>query len=139
LDLYRYIPNVIEKELEMESSQDPERSNYLMAFVAGFGTTIIIALAYTGISILFKAEYQIILCCGSILVGVTVANFVKHRSIGGAIIGAILGASSYVIYKFILTILGWGYADEASAEFTFNMWVIVSALAGAWVGYNKED
>ena len=61
------------------------KPNYLIATLAGFGNSVLVAIALTAIGIWFEAEYILVLVIGAVLVGVVIHNFVPNKSIVGAI------------------------------------------------------
>lgn len=77
-----------------------KKPNYMMAALAGLGVSVLVAIALAAIGILLEAEYIIALIIGAVLVGVVIHNFVPNKSIGGAILGAILCPATYFYIKY---------------------------------------
>lgn len=113
-----------------------KKTQFLMAFLAGFGTSVIVGVILALFGMWLEAEYMLILIIGAIIVGCVITNFVPHKSIGGALIGMILCPATYFIYQMIMAFNGYEY--EKDGESTFWLLLIGSALWGAYMGYNKK-
>lgn len=70
-----------------------------MAFLAGFGASVIVGVILALLGMWLEAEYMLVLIIGAIIVGCVITNFVPHKSIGGALIGMILCPATYFIYQ----------------------------------------
>lgn len=114
-----------------------KKTQFLMAFLAGFGTSVIVGVILALFGMWLEAEYMLILIIGAIIVGCVITNFVPHKSIGGALIGMILCPATYFIYQMIMAFNGYEY--EKDGESTFWLLLIGSALWGAYMGYNKKS
>lgn len=107
-----------------------------MAILAGFGASVLVAMALAAIGILFKAEYLLVLCLGAGLVGLVIHNFVPNRSIAGAVLGAILCPATYYIYQLFMALFGY-YYEEGGDLF---LWMLVgSVVYGAYMGYRDYE
>ena len=131
------IDNLEKSQFDTTNGNGPEKKpQFLMAFLAGFGTSVIVGVILALFGIWLEAEYMLILIIGAIIVGCVITNFVPHKSIGGALIGMILCPATYFIYQMIMAFNGYEY--EKDGESTFWLLLIGSALWGAYMGYNKE-
>ena len=131
------IDNLEKSQFDTTNGNGPEKKpQFLMAFLAGFGTSVIVGVILALFGIWLDAEYMLILIIGAIIVGCVITNFVPHKSIGGALIGMILCPATYFIYQMIMAFNGYEY--EKDGESTFWLLLIGSALWGAYMGYNKE-
>jgi hypothetical protein len=120
------------------SYQEPEnKPNYTMAFLAGFGASVLVGIALAVIGIWLESEYMIALCVGAAIVAAVIGKFVPRKSIGGAIIGAILTPATYFIYQTIMAVYGYSYENAGDNWFWFLL--IGSAVFGAYMGYNNND
>ena len=85
------IDNLEKSQFDTTNGNGPEKKpQFLMAFLAGFGTSVIVGVILALFGIWLEAEYMLILIIGAIIVGCVITNFVPHKSIGGALIGMIL-------------------------------------------------
>jgi len=120
------------------SYQEPEtKPNYTMAFLAGLGASVLVGIALAVIGIWLESEYMIALCVGAAIVAAVIGRFVPRKSIGGAIIGAILTPATYFIYQTIMAVYGYSYEKDGDTWFWFLL--IGSAVFGAYMGYNNND
>lgn len=117
--------------------EEDKKPNYLMAFLAGFGTSVIVGIGLSILGIWAESEYMIALIIGAVIVASVINHFVPHKSIGGAIIGAILTPATYFIYQIIMA--SYGYAYEKDGDMWFWFLLIGSVILGAYMGYNKND
>ena len=112
------------------------KPNYLIATLAGFGTSVLVAIALTAIGIWLEAEYILVLVIGAVLVGVVIHNFVPNKSIAGAILGAILCPATYILYQVFMAMFGYSYEENDN----YFWWMLAgSFIYGAYIGYNNED
>jgi hypothetical protein len=125
-DAITNVPNEVEK-----------KPNYLMAFLAGFGTSVIVGIVIALIGIWTESEYMIVLCIGAVIVASVIKHFVPRKSIGGAIIGAILTPTTYFIYQAIMAFNGYYYEKDGDTWFWFLL--IGSVILGGFMGYNNDD
>ena len=131
------IDNLEKSQFDTTNGNGPEKKpQFLMAFLAGFGTSVIVGVILALFGIWLEAEYMLILIIGAIIVGCVITNFVPHKSIGGALIGMILCPATYFIYQMIMAFNGYEY--EKDGESTFWLLLIGSALWGAYMGNNKK-
>ena len=91
---------------ETSSETNNTNPNYTMAFLAGFGTCVLVSIALAALGIWLEAEYAIILIIGAIIVSVVIHKFVPQSSVGGAFIGAILTPATYLFYQLIMAEFG---------------------------------
>jgi MFS family permease len=118
--------------------QAPEnKPNYTMAFLAGLGASVLVGIALAAIGIWLESEYMLALCIGAVIVATVIGRFVPRKSIGGAIIGAILTPATYFIYQSIMAFYGYSYEKDGDTWFWFLL--IGSAVFGAYMGYNNND
>ena len=117
---------------------EPEKKpNYIMAFLAGFGTSVIVGIVLALLGIWAESEYMIALIIGAVIVAAVIKHFVPRQSIGGAIIGAILTPATYFIYQAIMAMNGYAYEKDGESWFWFLL--IGSVVLGAFMGYNNDD
>lgn len=114
----------------------PKKPQYLIALLAGLGVSVVVAIALAAVGIWLEAEYILVLIVGAILVGAVIRLFVPARSIGGAIIGAILCPATYVLYQVFIAI--FGYYNEGG-DSTFWLMMAGGLLYGAYMGYNNNN
>lgn len=119
------------------SNEVEKKPNYMMAFLAGFGTSVIVGIVLALIGIWTESEFMIVLCIGAFIVASVIRNFVPRQSIGGAIIGAILTPATYFIYQVIMAINGYSYEKDGNSWFWFLL--IGSVVLGAVMGYNNDN
>ena len=125
-------------QYNVTNGDEPEKKpQFLMAFLAGFGASVIVGVILALLGMWLEAEYIFILIIGAVIVGCVITNFVPHKSIGGALIGMILCPATYFIYQMIMAFNGYEY--EKDGESTFWLLLIGSALYGAYMGYNKKS
>ena len=113
-----------------------KKPNYMMAALAGLGVSVLVAIALAAIGIFLEAEYIIALIIGAVLVGVVIHNFVPNKSIGGAILGAILCPATYFLYQVFMAMFGYYYEGNDN---TFWWMLAGSFIYGAYMGYNNDN
>ena len=113
-----------------------KKPNYGMAFLAGFGASVLVGIALAALGMWTESEYMWSIVIGVVLVSITIHQFVPKRSIGGAIIGAILTPATYLIYQVIMWNYGYSYSDNDN---WFWFMLIGAVAVGAYMGYNNED
>lgn len=124
-------------QTENSSIREPQKPKYSLAFLAGLGTSVIIAIILSLLAIWIEAEYWYVLTIGVSLVGLPIKSLVPNCSMVGAIMGFILCPLTYFLYQIILSSQGYYY--EGDGESTFWFILISSAINGAYLGYNKEN
>lgn len=119
------------------SNEDEKKPNYLMAFLAGFGTSVLVGIALAVLGIFTESEFMIALIIGAVIVAAVIKHYVPRQSIGGAIIGAILTPATYFIYQIIMAMYGYSYEKDGNTWF----WILLigSVVLGAYMGYNNDD
>ena len=115
------------------SSSEDKKPKYLLAFFAGLGVSIIVAIIMALVGMWLETEFILVLALGAVIVSVTIHHFVPQNSKIGAVIGAILCPATYFLYQFIMAIFGYFYVDGGN---TFWWMLIGSVVLGAWMGYN---
>jgi hypothetical protein len=125
-DTITNVPNEVEK-----------KPNYLMAFLAGFGASVIVGIVIALIGMWTESEYMIVLCIGAVIVASVIKHFVPRKAIGGAIIGAILTPATYFIYQTMMAFNGYYYEKDGDTWFWFLL--IGSVILGGFMGYNNDD
>ena len=115
------------------SSSEDKKPKYLLAFFAGLGVSIIVAIIMALVGMWLETEFILVLALGAVIVSVTIHHFVPQNSKIGAVIGAILCPATYFLYQFIMAIFGYYYEDGGN---TFWCMLIGSVVLGAWMGYN---
>lgn len=115
------------------SSSEDKKPKYLLAFFAGLGVSIIVAIIMALVGMWLETEFILVLALGAVIVSVTIHHFVPQNSKIGAVIGAILCPATYFLYQFIMAIFGYYYEDGGN---TFWWMLIGSVVLGAWMGYN---
>ena len=134
---YNY-DDLANSQIDMQNDEEPDKKpQFLMAFLAGLGTSVIVGAILALLGMWLEAEYMLALCIGAIIVGLVITKFVPHKSIGGALIGMILCPATYFIYQMIMAFNGYEY--EKDGETTFWLLLIGSALYGAYIGYNNKN
>ena len=113
-----------------------EKTKYGLAFFAGLGVSVLVGIIWAVLGIWLESEYWLVLILGAAAVAVTIHCFVPQNSIAGAVIGAVLCPTAYLIYQFIMAIYGYYYEEGDSM---FWIMLIGSAILGAWMGYNNEN
>lgn len=113
-----------------------EQPKYGLAFFAGLGVSVIVGIILAVLGIWLESESVLALTLGALAVAGTIHCFVPQNSKIGAIIGAILCPTAYLIYQFIMAIYGYYYEDGDSY---FWFMLIGSVILGAWMGYNNEN
>ena len=136
-DIDKLNNSVQEDSTPNTSNEDEEKPNYLMAFLAGFGTSVIVGIALALIGIWAEAEYMAALLIGAVIVASVIRHFVPRQSIGGAIIGAVLTPATYFIYQGIMAFNGYYY--EKDGDILFWIYLIGSVFLGGYAGYNNDD
>ncbi len=124
-------------QTENSSVQEPQKPKYSLAFLAGLGTSVIIAIILSLLAVWLEAEYWYVLVIGAVIVSLPIKSLVPNCSMVGAIMGFILCPLTYFLYQIILSTQGYYY--ESDGESTFWFMLLGSAVAGAYLGYNKED
>lgn len=120
----------------MQDDEEPEKEpQYLKAFFAGLGTSVIVAVTLALLAMWLETEYLAALCIGAGFVGIAIRAFVPHQSGGGALIGLILCPATYFIYQVILAFNGYAY--EKDGESTFWILLFISAVVGVYLGFNN--
>ena len=115
------------------SSSEDKKPKYLLAFFAGLGVSIIVAIIMALVGMWLETEFILVLALGAVIISVTIHHFVPQNSKIGAVIGAILCPATYFLYQFIMAIFGYYYEDGGN---TFWWMLIGSVVLGAWMGYN---
>ena len=130
--------NMEESQEKMLNSEEQEKPpQFLKAFFAGLVASVIVGVVLALLGMLLESEFMIALLVGGAIVGAVIANFVPHKSLGGAFIGAILCPATYFIYQVIMALNGYEY--EKNGDLTFFLLLIGSAIYGAYMGYNTKD
>lgn len=112
-----------------------KNQNYLMATLAGFGTSVLVAIALTAIGIWLEAEYILILVIGAVLVGVVIHNFVPNNH-DRSYTWAILCPATYILYQVFMVMFGYSYEENDN----YFWWMLAgSFIYGSYMGYNNED
>lgn len=119
-----------------ENEEPKKKSHFLLAFLVGLVTSVLVANVLAFITMLIEAEFFILLILGGLIVSSVIIYFVPHNSWGGALIGLILCPATYLLYQVILTKNGYGYNENGGIT-TFLLFV-GSIAFGAYMGYNKK-
>ncbi len=131
------LENPEENNIEFEPQPEEPKPRYGKAILAGAITCLVVASILALIGIWSEAEYWWALIIGASVVAFAIKLYVPHQSGGGALIGAILCPSTYLIYQFIIALFGYSYESDGTA--TFWIILIISIFVGAWMGYNDYD
>lgn len=118
---------------EDSSSDEEKKTKYLLAFFAGLGVSIIVAIIMALLGIWLESECILVLALGAVIVSVTIHHFVPQNSKIGAVTGAVLCPVTYFLYQFIMAMFGYYYEDGGN---TFGWMLIGSVVFVAWMGYN---
>lgn len=129
-------PATVESNYNEQYEAD-KKPQYIKAFFAGLGTSILVGIILAVIGIWAESEYILALIVGAIIVVSVIRSFVPEHSVGGAVIGAILTPTAYLIYQFIMASYGYVYAENGDTTFWFML--IGSIIAGAWITYSKDE
>jgi hypothetical protein len=121
---------------EINQVPAPKKPQYLTAFLAGLGVSVVVAIALAAIGIWLESEFILVLIIGAVLVGIVIHKFVPNKSIGGAILGAILCPATYFMYQIFMAMFGYYYEDGDS---TFWLMLAGSFVYGAYMGYNNDN
>lgn len=116
--------------------QPETKPNYLMAFLAGLGTSVIVAIILAILAMWLEAEYWYALIIGATLVGAAIHSFVPKNSPIGGLLGGILCPATYFIYQEIMAFNGYAYEDEG---YTFWWMLGGSFIIGLFLGSNREN
>lgn len=130
------IDKATEVSQQINNTPYPQRPQYLTAFLAGLGVSVVVAIALAAIGIWLETEYIIALIIGAVLVGVVIHKFVPSKSIGGAILGAILCPTTYFLYQVFMAMFGYYYEG---GDNTFWFMLVGSFIYGAYMGYNNDN
>jgi hypothetical protein len=127
-----YNINFSEKSTSGNSNQ--QEPKYALAFFAGLGVAVLIAIILAVVAISAEKEYDLLVVIGAIVVGLPIRALVPSRSVGGAVIGAICCPATFLLYQFMNNIFGYYYEDSSM----FWIGLVCSILYGAYIGYNKD-
>ncbi|MFA6883812.1 MAG: hypothetical protein WCQ55_01715 [Paludibacteraceae bacterium] len=84
---------------ENVSDQGQKQPKYFLAFIAGFGASIIIAIILSLLAIWLETEYWYALAFGAVLVSLPIKYIVPNFSIVGGIMGFIFCPFTYFLYQ----------------------------------------
>lgn len=122
---------------EINQVPPPKNPQYLTAFLVGLVVSFVVAIALAAIDIWHEFEWLLVLITGAILVRI-IHNFLPTKSIGGAIIVAILCSATFFMYQIFDPMIGLFYEDGGSTSWWF---LVVAFVYGAYayMRYNNDN
>ena len=119
------------------NSPAPEQPQYQNAIIYGGITSIIVAVVLTALAILFEYELDLFVAIGAAAVGFVIARHLPHKTVWGAVIGAVLCPATYLLYQLFLAMFGYYYAEDG--DLIFWAMLVAMIILGAHLGYNKKE
>lgn len=115
--------------------QHNRKNDPITGFLVGIGVSIVAAGIMAGVGILFETEIAWFIILATSIAGGLAGSHVTNPILG-AFLGAIFSVISYVAYIVILALFGYGYAD---GETFSNIWIVIGAVSGAYMGYKMAS
>lgn len=115
--------------------QHNRKNDPITGFLVGIGVSIVAAGIMDGVGILFETEIAWFIILATSIAGGLAGSHVTNPILG-AFLGAIFSVISYVAYIVILALFGYGYAD---GETFSNIWIVIGAVSGAYMGYKMAS
>ena len=115
--------------------QQNRKNDPITGFLVGIGVSIVAAGIMAGVGILFETEIAWFIILATSIAGGLAGSHVTNPILG-AFLGAIFSVISYVAYIVILALFGYGYAD---GETFSNIWIVIGAVSGAYMGYKMAS